>query len=115
MNTIIRTDYRKKAVAVLRKKRLTVNLTEAEYRLVKESAAKAGLGIALYIKEMTLKGYVQARLNEEERSFFKEAVGLSNDLHQLVQLARSEGITSILPVFESYRNRIDKSLNQMHL
>ena len=113
MNTIKRTDYRKKAV--LRKKRMTVNLTEEEYRLVKENAARAGVEISLYIREMTLKGVVQARLNEEERGFFKEAVGLSNDLHQLVQLAKAGGITSVLPVFESYRNRIDQSLNQMHL
>jgi hypothetical protein len=94
---------------------MTVNLTESEYRSIEKSARKAGMLFSCYIREMTLRGQVQARLTKEELAFFMATVGLSNDLHQLAQLARTEGLTSILPVFEGLRDRIDNALTQMNL
>jgi hypothetical protein len=113
MNTKNKTDHRMPSKG--QPYRMSISVTGDDYRVIKEKAQKAGLGISAYFREITFNGQVTARLTEEELAFFRATVGLSNDLHQLVKLARAEGITSVLPLFESYRNRIDNALNKMNL
>ena len=95
--------------------RMCISMTKEEYRLIKEKAQKSGLGISGYFRQTTFKGQVTARLTEEELAFFRATVGLSNELHQLVKLARAEGIMSVLTLFEGYRDRIENALKQMKL
>ena len=100
-----RKDWRRKAVK--RVKRIAIYLTEAEYVLVQESARKAGLDFSSYIRGMTLKGYVNSRLSEEEKVIFRELVIISNELHELVKMAREKGLPQTLLHFETCRSRLD--------
>lgn len=106
-------DWRRKEVK--RIKRIAIYLTEAEYAFVQESSRKAGLEFSSYIRGMTMQGKVNARLNEEDRHLFRGLVEMSNDLHQLVRMARESGLTAIASSFEVYRDRIDELLNKNNL
>ena len=106
-------DWRRKDVK--RVKRIAIYLTEPEYVLVQECARKAGLDFSSYIRGMTLKGYVNSRLSEEEKTIFRNLVVISNDLHQLVKMAREIGLSQTLLHFEACRNRIDELFKKFEL
>jgi hypothetical protein len=84
-----------------------VRFTKAEYLAVGERAKSAGFIRAAYIRTIALEGQVKARLNEEERHFFRELVSMSNDLHQLTIKAREEKMENVAMYFENYRHKID--------
>lgn len=98
-----------------RVKYIQVNLTEQEYLVVQENSKKAGLKFSSYIREMTLRGSVDPRLNDDERHLFRELVAMSNDVHQLVKMAREQGVPAMMASFETCRGRIDEALNRNKL
>ena len=106
-------DWRRKAVK--RVKRIAIYLTEPEYVLVQESARKAGLDFSSYIRGMTLQGYVNSRLSEEEKIIFRELVVISNDLHQLAKMARENGLLQIMGDFDAWQDRIDELIKKFEL
>jgi len=92
-----------------------IRLTEPEYQLIQKNAREAGIPFSTYARRVTLKGKVYARLSEEDRELFREAVAMSNDLHQLWKKARDEGLEHALSSFEAGRNVIDALLNKLKL
>ena len=90
-----------------------VRFTKAEYFLIKQKASKAGMRITTYIRQMALKGNVIANINEEERQFVRQLIGISNNLNQLAKKGHQEGILTAVMLFENYRNIIDELLEKM--
>src|SRR5688500_11884957 len=84
-----------------------VRFTKAEYFIIKQKASKTGLGITVYIREMALKGQVTERMNEEERQFVRQLVGMSRNINQLAKKAHQEGLLTALVFFETHRNQFD--------
>jgi hypothetical protein len=98
-----------------RNKSLTFWVMESEYHLLEKNALDAGRRLSTYLREMTLKGTVMARMTEEEKELFRAAVAMSNDLHQLLELAREQGMEHALISLEAGRNAIDNLLNKIKL
>jgi hypothetical protein len=98
-------DWRRKAVK--RDKRIAIYLTGYEYVYVQESAKTAGLDFSTFIRGMTLRGQVKAKLTEEERRLFRDLVSMANDLHQLAKTAREGSQSPAASDFETCRNQID--------
>src|SRR5579859_8166586 len=92
---------------VKRDKHIQIYVTEAEQSAILEKAKRAGVGVSVYLRKMLLEERMNILLTEEEREFFRELVNMSNDLHQLVKLARTKCIQDAIVLFESYRNQID--------
>ena len=90
-----------------------VRFTKAEHFVVKQKALKAGLGLSVYLRSMALNGQVIAKLNEEERHFVRELIGLFNIINQLAKRAHQEGLLVALLSFEMYRNQLDALLQKM--
>ncbi len=90
-----------------------VRFTKSEYFIVKHKAEKAGLKISDYIRRMSVNGQVMQRLNEEERQFVRQLIGLSNNLNQLTKKAHQAGIHSIQLNLEAYTNTINELLLQL--
>jgi hypothetical protein len=90
-----------------------VRFTKSEYFIVKHKAEKAGLKISGYIRQMSITGRLMQRLNEEERQFVRQLVGISNNLNQLTKKAHQAGIHSIKINLEAYTNIINELL--LHL
>ena len=98
----------------VKKEKITgVRFTKLEYYVVKQRAAKAGVGISTYIRQMALQGKLTARMSEEERQFVRQFVGIANNLNQLTKKAHQEGLMSALVFFEKYKNQFDELLNRM--
>lgn len=90
----------------------SLRLTKVEYYVIKSNATKAGLRVTAYIRQMAINGKVTARLNEEERQFVRELVGISNNLNQLTKKGHQEGLLTAVLMFEKYRNMIDELLEK---
>ena len=59
------------------------------------------------MRQMAVYGYVKPRWSEEEREWFKKLIGMSNDLHRLVEIAEKEGALTAMLHFVAYRDLID--------
>ena len=99
------------AKAVRKEIRTGVRFTKAEYFIVKEKAIKARMRYTGYIRQMALFGGVIARLNDEERAYVKQLIGMANNINQVSKQAHKEGMLSAMLLFESYRQQIDNILN----
>ncbi len=98
-----------------RDRRLTMNLTAAEYERLEGEAKEAGISMAVYSRRVSLEGKVLARLGEEDRELFREVVRVSNVLDGLYKLARAEGVEGAMTTFEAARNSVDGILNRIKL
>lgn len=99
--------------AVKRERCFNVYLTEQECVLMKERAGKAGFDLSTYGRNMILRGRVLSRLTEEDKALFRDLVGISNDLHRSVKLAREGG--ELASLLEACRDRIDTLLQKIKL
>jgi hypothetical protein len=111
----IRPKRRRVLGELKRVKQVCLRLTAAEYQLMQKNAEEAGVDLAVYARRLGLGGKVNARLSEEDRKLFRELVGMSNDLHQLMRLARDEGLEKAMTGFEAGRNAVDAILNRLKL
>jgi len=69
--------------------------------------------ITVYIRKMALEGKVIARMNEEERHFYRQLSGMSDNFNQLTKKGHQEGLLTAVMLFEKYRNIIDELLEQL--
>src|SRR5690349_18820307 len=90
-----------------------IRFTKREYAILKEKATKAGMTMTTYIRQMALKGEVITRTNEEERHFYRQLSGMSENLNQLTKKAHLEGIITAVFLFEKYRNVMDAILEKL--
>jgi hypothetical protein len=90
-----------------------VRYTKAEYFIVKQKANKAGYKITQYIRIMSLKGQVIARLNETEKEMIPQLIGMANNLNQLAKKAHQAGMLTALFHFEKTRDDLDRILNRL--
>lgn len=90
-----------------------VRFTKVEYYGVKQKAAKAGLGITSYIRQMALQGKVIAPISEEERQLVRQLIGMSNNLNQLAKCCHKQGALTAILHFEKYRIAFDELLEKL--
>ena len=90
-----------------------VRFTKAEYFIIQQKASRAGMKITTYIREMALNGKVTATINEEERQFVRQLIGISNNLNQLTKKGHQEGLLTAVMLFETYRTMIDEILEKL--
>lgn len=116
MSKIKRLEHRsgRGANALPRDQRVYVYFTLTEYTTLQKRVEQAGAELSTYMRTMALKGSILTRLTEEERAFFRQLVGMSNQLYQLTQLARSDGIKTIIPGLESLLTQLDEQLKKMN-
>jgi hypothetical protein len=62
---------------------------------------------------MALNGKVTAAINEEERQFVRQLIGISNNLNQLTKKGHQDGLLTAVMLFEKYRNMIDEILEKL--
>jgi len=90
-----------------------IRYTTVEYFVVKQKAARAGMAISIYIRQMSMTGKLTARLNEEERQFVRQLIGMANNLNQLTKKGHQEGFITAVLMFEKYKNLMDELLEKL--
>jgi hypothetical protein len=90
-----------------------IRFSEKEFFIVKQNASRAGIKISSYIRQMALKGKITPRLNEEERHFVSQLIGMANNLNQLTKVAHQDGLLTAAMMFEKYRNQVDELLKKL--
>jgi hypothetical protein len=93
--------------------RACIRFTRLEYFVIRQKANKAGVNASSYIREIAIKGQIHPRLNEEERHFVRDLVGMSNNINQLAKKAHHEGLLKAMLFFETYRNQLDALLKKV--
>jgi hypothetical protein len=93
--------------------RACVRFTRPEYFTIKEKAAKAGLKVSAYIRQVAIYATVTPRLTDEERKFVRQLIGMANNLNQLAKSCHQEGALRAMLYFEGYRASMDDILNKL--
>lgn len=88
-------------------------VTKMQYFVIQHKAAKAGVNISDYMRQMAVNGQVKAKWTEEERQMVKRLIGISGDIHQLVELARKEGAVRTVLFFSGYRDIMDEIIKKL--
>ena len=95
--------------------RISVYLNREEFERIKLEAAQGGIGKAAYLRAMIFEGQLVARLTEEEKALFREMIGVSRNLTNLIKTAQEQGMSDVLPALGFYRESVDKLLNKIKL
>ena len=90
-----------------------VHFSKTDFPILQKRIAEANSNYSAFIREIALHGKINARLNKEDRHFFRELISMSNDINQLVSMARKEGLAKVMLHFEQYRKKIDELINKM--
>ncbi len=93
--------------AIKQEKFLGFFVTNRQYDIIRGKVSGAGVNMSDYLRQVAIHGKVKARWSGEEREMFKRLVGMSNDIHRLLQIAREKGVLEALHYFEGYRMLMD--------
>ncbi|NCI45019.1 plasmid mobilization protein [Sediminibacterium soli] len=99
--------------AVKRDAATGVRFTRAEYFIVKQKALKANMKITVYVRSMSLEGYVKARSRPADKQLEKQLAGMANNINQMTKLAHQKGLLTALLFFEKIRVELDEILNRL--
>ncbi len=62
-----------------------IRFTKTEYKTLEQKAAAAGVPVTAYIRQICLHGKVIQKMDEEERAFVRQLIGMANNLNQLTK------------------------------
>ena len=91
----------------------SIRFSKAEYYIIKQKASRAGTKITFYIRQMAVEGKIISRLNDEERLFVRQLIGMANNLNQLTKKGHQEGLLTAVMMFEKYKKLIDELLEKL--
>ena len=99
--------------AMQQEKRVHFALTAKQYFVIQQKAAKAGLTIPGYMRQVAVNGEVKPKWTEEEYQMVEQMVGMSEGIHQLVLQAQKEGVTHAALSFTRYRGVFDEIIHAL--
>ncbi|HXB08068.1 MAG TPA: hypothetical protein VNW04_13150 [Puia sp.] len=88
-------------------------VTRLQYFVIQQKAAKAGVNISDYMRQVAVNGQVKARWTKEEWEMVKGLIGISADIHSLVEIAGKQGATQAVLFFARYRDVMDFIINTL--
>ena len=98
---------------LVHRKVTSLRLSKVEYYIIKNKAQNASLSITTYIRQMAINGKITAKLDEEERQFVRQLIGIANNINQLAKKGHQEGFLTAVLMFEKYKNSIDELLEKL--
>lgn len=115
METVINKKKRtgRPAKAIKKEVRACVRFTRNEYFIIKEKAAKAGVNTSTYLRQIAINATIKTRLTDEERRFFRELVGMANNINQVAKTCHQEGAMGAMIYFEGFRKQFDELLKKL--
>ncbi len=99
--------------AIEQKEFIGCRVTHEQYFIIRQKAEEARVNISDYMRQAGIFGFVKPRWGEEEREWFKKLVGMSNDLHRVVEIAQREGALTAMLHFAAYRDLIDEGIKKL--
>jgi hypothetical protein len=97
---------------LVHRKVTSLRLSKVEHYIIKSKARNAGLSMTTYVRQMAINGKITAKMDEEERQFVRQFVGIANNLNQLTKKAHQEGLLTAVMFFEKYSNLFDEFLKR---
>jgi hypothetical protein len=88
-------------------------MTKMQYFVIQQKAAKAGVNISDYMRQAAVNAQVKAKWTPEERVMVRQLIGISVDLHRLVEAAGKEGVTHAALLFVRYRDIMDSIIKTL--
>ncbi|GGB14822.1 plasmid mobilization protein [Puia dinghuensis] len=88
-------------------------VTKMQDFVIQQKAAKAGVTISDYMRQVAIDSQIKPRWTEEERSMVKRLIAMSGDIQKLAAEARKEGALRTALSFAKYGEALDEILNKL--
>jgi hypothetical protein len=86
-------------------------VTQQQFAIIQKKAAQANMNVAVFLRELSLKGQVIPRWTPEEGAMVREMIRISNDIHTMVETAKKEGAEELMRQFVEYRDKLDFAID----
>ena len=96
--------------AVKKDIRASVRLTKADYLIIKGKSVKAGISVAVYLRQSALQSPLRIRLSPEDKQDIRKLVGISNNINQMITICHQEGLLKGFAYFKDFRKVVDEIL-----
>ena len=96
-----------------KEKHIYFRLTDQQDFLIRQKAAKAGLTIPDYLRQVAVNGQIKPKWTEEEGQMVTRLTAMSEDIHQLVEQAQKEGTLQGALLFTKYTGILDEIVNTL--
>jgi hypothetical protein len=99
--------------AVIQEKFIGFYLTWKQYAIVQKKAEAGHVSISDYMRQVALNAYVKERWTPQQQEWIRKMISISNDIHQLMLIAREKGAAETEQVFLKYRDIIDEIIEKV--
>lgn len=99
--------------AVRQEKMVGFFVKKFEYEVIERKMARAGVHLSDYMRQVAVHGQVKAKWTEEEREMVKTLIGISVDIHRLVELGKEQGAVQTVVFFSKYRDIMDEIIKKL--
>lgn len=87
--------------------------TQEEYEAVLQRAARAGMRLSVFLREVALKRNVVGRLTPEQNEQLSQLAGMGRNLNQMAHKGHAEGFLFALSDFTSYRDQLSELIRKL--
>jgi len=94
-----------------KEKRIYFSLTKQQDFIIRQKAAKAGLTIHDYLRQMAMIGQVKSRWTAEELHMVRRLTSIFKDIHEVVEHAQKEGAFEGVRLFTKYTGILHEIVN----
>ena len=99
--------------AIVQEKFIGYYVTRAQYFVILQKAKKAGVTISDYMRQVAIEKQIKPRWTEEERLMIRQLVGMSGELHQLVEKTPKDGAVQTVLYLTRLRDGMDELIKKL--
>lgn len=92
--------------------RYTVRFSPDENESLIRKSEDCGLEPSVFIRQSVCKREIKARLTDEEKILYRQLIGMSLNINQLVKAAHINGMFSLLSAIVSTLNELNTLINK---
>lgn len=91
---------------------IPARFTAFEYKEIMHKSKLLKISNSSYIRSMTLQGSIRNLFTDEEQHAKKQLIGMANNLNQLLKMANTYGVETVIQAVKMHLYEIDKILGR---
>lgn len=103
----------KKATTKRQEKFIGFFVTKVQDFVIQQKAAKAGLTVSDYMRQVAINSQIKPRWTEEEREMVKRLIAMSPHIQKIAAEVRQEGALWTAMAFAKYGEELDEMFNKL--
>jgi hypothetical protein len=95
-------------------KQFSFRMSQSQYLIVQKKSAQAGRSVPEFLRHAAIYGEVKAIWSPSDRELFLKLAGMADEIHELAEKVKKEGLLPALSEFGKYERQIDGIMKQFN-